>query len=293
MAKKIQKTASSRRFPFSLIFVVLFAAGVWWLWESPELSNWKEGALQYIDNRDITTLEARFLPEQIIQDHVEEILGKDKKTLKNSVLRYEPYLLLDVKYPDEQHKIREGVLLWGLKDGEMVINTETWETTHGFRDCLECKASRSDFKILQALAKKQGSLSLDDLQKELHLEREVLVSWIESAKQKHLIVQKGNLVQLHFENPKLLVSPQTQIKHPLVSKSLMKDERESKVYSHRQIMQTMQAAFGSDFKIRSEQEIYLPIYQMEVLNPDGSIQFSQWNALTGQKINPRYLSKGF
>lgn len=288
MAKN-EQPSSSRRFP-SIIFLLLIAAGGWWAWQSDIFENWKDRILQYVDNRDIVTLEARFLPEQIIEAHRQELLGNDKRTLQNTILKYYPYLLLDVKYPDMQ-RTREGVLLWGLIDGEMVLNTESWETTHGFRDCLECQATRSDFKLIQALARHQGSMPVEELQKELHLERDVLSTWIEGAKQKHLIVQKGSLLQLHFENPKLLVTPQTKIKQHLVSKPLGEGQKVPRIYSRNQIMNTIQAAFGNELKIRSEQEVFLPVYSIEILNPDGSVQVSEWNTLTGQRIIPHYLSK--
>lgn len=288
MAKKEQKN-SFRPLPFILSLIVLVVGG-WWAWHSVELANWKDQVLQYIDNRDIVTLEARFLPEQILEAHRLELLDSDKRTLQNTVLKYYPYLLLDVKYPDHS-KTREGVLLWGLNDGEMVLNTETWEATHGFRDCLECQANRTEFKILQALARRQGSMSIEELQKELHVEREILNSWIEGTKKKHLIVQKGNSLQLHFENPKLLVTPQTKVKQHLVSKPLGDGQKVARNYSRSQIIEITQAAFGSDFKIRNEQEVFLPVYSLEILNPDGSIQISEWNALTGQRIIPHYLSK--
>lgn len=288
MAKKEQQTSSSR-FPM-IILLVLLCGGGWWAWHSAALANWKDQVLHYIDNRDIVTLEARFLPEQIVESHKQELLGNEKRTLHHITLKYYPYLLLDVKYP-EQSKTREGVLLWGLHDGEMVLNTETWQTTHGFKDCLECHATQTDFKILQALARRQGTISLEDLKKELHVERDVLNSWIDEAKNKHLIVQKDNFLQLHFENPKLLVTPQTKINQHLVSKPRGDGLKMARNYSRNQIIEITQAAFGNDFKIRNEQEVFLPVYSMEILNPDGSIKISEWNALTGQRILPHYLSK--
>jgi hypothetical protein len=131
---------------------------------------------------------------------------------------------------------------------------------------------------------------LDDLQKELKVEREVLEIWVEGAKQKHLVVQKGNQVQLHFENPKLVMVPETKVKQSFVSKPLGENEKSSKTYSRSQMVGITQAAFGSDLKIRSEEEVFLPVYRFEILNPDGSIQASEWNALTGKQMVPRYLA---
>jgi len=287
MAKK-EKKNSFIRLP-NLFIIVLLTGGGWWAWHSPTLANWKDQLLQYIDNRDIVTLEAHFVPEQIVEAHRQELLGTDKRILQNTILKYYPYLLLDVKYPDYS-RTREGVLLWGLNDGEIVINTETWETTHGFRDCLECQATQSDFKILNALVRRQGIISLEELQKELQVERDILNTWIDGAKKKHLIMQKGISLQLHFENPKLLMTPQTRIKQHLVSKPLADGQKVPRTYSRSQILEMSQAAFGREFKIRNEQEIFLPVYSLEILNPDGSVQASEWNALTGKRIVPHYLN---
>lgn len=289
MAKKESEKSSSLRLPMMLLLICGVGAAAWWLLkDQPVVNNWKDQAFEYIDNQDIATLESKFTPEQIMEVHRAELIGQDKRSWQEPIYKFYPYLLLDVKYTEDQ-KSREGVLLWGLVDGEMVLNTETWETTHGFKDCLECQATRSDFKILQALARNQGTSSIENLQKELHVERETLDPWIESAKQKHLIVQKGTILQLHFENPKLLVAPQTRIKQQLVSKTATHAQKTPRTYSRNQILAIAKAAFGDDFKVRSEQEVFLPVYSLQVLNPDGSIYTSDWNAITGQRIYPYYM----
>lgn len=290
MPKKEPEKTSFLRLPMWLLLIFGFGGG-WWLWkENAAVDNWKDRIFEYIDNKDIWTLESKYTPEQIMEAQKSDIIGQEKRTWQEPIQKFYPYLLLDVKYTEDK-KSREGVLLWGLVEGEMVLNTETWETTHGFKDCLECKATRTDFKIMQALAKYQGTLSIENLQKELHVERETLDPWIESAKQKHLVVQKGTNLQLHFENPKLLVAPQTRIKQQLVSKPSAQAQKEPRMYSRSQILAIAKAAFGDDFKVRSEQEIFLPVYNLQVLNQDGSVYSSDWNAITGQRIYPYYINK--
>ena len=293
MAKKEKKQSSSFRLPtFRLpIFLLLFTIviGGWFVWQSSY--PWKDFLFQYIENGEILTWESRFTPEQIMAAHHSELIGDNNKRIyKEPSYKYYPYLLLDVKYTEDK-KTREGALLWGLTDGELVLNTDTWESTHGFKDCLECHANRYDFKILQALAKNKGSLTIESLQNELHVERDVLETWVEEAKTKHLIIQKGNLVQMHFENPKILATPKTHIKQHLVSKPITTAQRIPKVYSRGKIIELAKASYGNDLKIRSEQEIFLPAYSLEVLNPDGSIHTSDWNAVTGQRILPSYLNQ--
>lgn len=284
---KMEQKSSSRRFP-TLLIATLLGIGGWWLWNSPSLENWRDQIFHYIDNRDIVTLEAHYTPEQIIESHRSEIFGTEKRTLQNTSLKYYPYLLLDIKYP-ELSKTREGILLWGMHDGEIVLNADTWEKTHGFKDCLECHANRSDFKIIQTLARRQNMVTVEDLQKELKVERDVLDSWVEQAKKKHLVIQKGNFLQLHFENPKMLVFPQTRINQHFVNKPRGDGQKMSRNYSRNQIIEMTKAAFGNDVKIREEQEIFLPVFSLEILNPDGSIKTTEWNALTGLRIIPHYL----
>ncbi len=293
MSKKESHDQRGYSFRLPLIgLLVASAVGGWWAWENSSIvADWKDHLFHYVDNQDIATLESKYTPEQIMNAHRQELVGNDKKTFQEPIYKFYPYLLFDVKYTEDQ-KTREGVVLWGLTNGEIVLNTETWDTTHGFKDCLECQASRNDFKIIQALSKRQGALPIDELQRELKVEREVLEPWIESAKQKHLVVQKGQLLQLHFENPRFLVVPQTRLRQHLVSKPIVNSQKVAKTYSRNQIINMAQAAFGNDFKIRNEKEIFLPVYRLEVLNPDGSISASEWNALTGQRIQPSYFSQG-
>lgn len=281
MAKKEKITKSFISFPVILVLLALGGAG-WWFWDYSE--NVRNTLYSYIENSEILTLESKYTPEQLMESHRYDLLGSNtKRTFQEPTSKYYPYLLLDVKYTGDK-KSREGALLWSLNNGEMVLNTETWEVTHGFKDCLDCNATRNDFKVLLVLARHGGTLSVEDLQKELHIERELLEPWVASAKDKHLIIQKGNLLQLHFENPRILVIPQTKFKQHLVSKPIENGQRVSRTYSRNEIVKMAKAAFGDDFTIRSEREVFLPVYSLRVLNSDGSVHTVDWNAITGQKI---------
>lgn len=266
-----------------LVLVVCLGAGAWWLWstDSQAIHAFKT----YFDGGEVLTLEARFTPEQIVNAQRQSIIVDEHHILQEPTLKFYPYLMMDVKFLAPNEATREGVLLWSLTDGEIVINADTWETTHGFGEAIDAGASRNDFKILQALAFSQGGASRDDLIKKLHVEPQVLENWIASARDKHLIVQKGGEYYLHFQNPKFDVLPQTKITRPLVSKPYSYAVKLSGKYSAGNIEKNAKAAFGSDFTIRSSKEVYLPVYSIEVLNPDGSLFSTQWNALNGQRIH--------
>lgn len=268
-----------------LLIVILIAAGAlgWWLWNTQ--TGFRDTVAQYVENGEIQTLEAKYTPEQLMEAHRKELLPSAKYAFQDPQVKYAPYLLLDAKYSLGDKGTREGLLLWGLTDGEIVLDTESWERSHGFEDAINAQASRNDFRILFALARNNGSISRDQLQKDLHLERDILDPWIDSAAKKQLIVQIGGDLQLHMENPKILVLPQTKIKQAFVTKPYNHGQRMTKKYSRSQIETIAQAAFGPAFTIRNVSEVFLPVYCLCVLNPDGSTLTSYWNAVTGKQIN--------
>jgi hypothetical protein len=275
-----------RRSTVVILIVCLLVGGVW-IWSNESL---RDVFQQYIENGEFLTLEARYTPEQIMETHRKELLADAQRTFRESELKFHPYLLMEVKYTSDK-KSREGVIIWSHVDGEMVLNTESWEKTHGFEDTIIAGATRCDFKIINALAKNRGALTFEELQKELHLEKDIIQPWIESALSKHLIIHKGNEFQLHLQNPKILVQPQTKIAQWLVTKPYNYVQCITKKYSTYQLKNIAQAAFGEDFTIRNSHEIFLPVCSIGVLNPDGSIQTSYWNALNGQRISPKYMTQ--
>lgn len=265
-----------------LVIIVIAVAGAWLFWQ--DWSNLRDTAMRYIENGELTTFQARYTAEAILEEHRAELLLNPQYTLQETFIRYQPYLLIDAKYVPADRKTVEGIALWGLCDGEMVLDTDSWEQTHGFADAIEAGATRSDFKVLFALAKRGGSSTLEQLQNDLHLEPEALKPWLDSVQQKHLVIPLGREMQLHFQNPKLLVLPQTKIKQTFVSKEYHHGECLSRRYSRNQIEKNAQAAFGSNFTIRNSSEVYLPVYGISVLNPDKSVTTTYWNAVNGKRL---------
>jgi hypothetical protein len=273
---------------YTLILLAFLGIGSWWLWEHNTVVR---GFLaEYVDGNQFLTLEARYTPDQIMEQHRQELLGDEQHSFKEPSLKFYPYILMEVKYSLADKKTREGVILWGLEDGEMVLNTETWETTHGFDDLITAGATRADFKVVNALASKGNASTHEDLQKALQIEGEILDDWLQSVRQKKLVVQRGNVYQLHFQNPKLLVPPTTKINQWLVTKPYNHAMKVSSRFNRSEIEKTAKAAFGNDFTVRSAKEVFLPIYSIGVLNPDGSVRTTHWNALNGKRINPRYYA---
>ena len=271
------------------IIYILIAAGLiaggWWLYTTNEhVTGFVQ---QYVENGEFITLKARYTPEQIMELHRKELLVDDQHSYKESAIKYQPYLLLDVKYSQADKKTREGILFWSLVNGEMVLNSDTWEQTHGFEDAINANATRTDFQLMYALAKNKGTANFDQLKKELHVENETLQTWVNSALGKHLVIQKGNDIQLHFQDPKILVMPETKGNDMLVKKPYNYAQRMTRKYNVNQIQKIAKVAFGDDFTIRRSTEVFLPVYSIEVLNPDGSIFTSYWNAVNGQRIPTR------
>lgn len=269
---------------FTFLIGILGAAfGGWWVTtHHPEVINKIENL---INKGDLHTLELRFGATQIMDTHKKELL-KDKKHefLKPSVIFY-PYLLMEVKYSVSDHYTGEGVILWDLIDGEMVTNTKDWEKTHGFGDCLKNHATREEFKIINILARKSGSVDRETLSKTLRVENEILDAWVDSCRRKKLIVQSGNKYRLHLQHPKFSILPQTKLDNKLVTQPIKKASRLPAHFSSAQIIRMTRSAFGDDFNIRKTTLVYLPVHRIPIKNPDGSVHTSHWNALNGRLLD--------
>jgi len=269
----------------SLIFFGLVGYGIWWV--NDKHPEWKEKAYELIQSGEFATLEVRYTPEQIMEENKRHLLKSSKHKYLSPVLKFYPYLLLEVKYSISTEKTGESIILWDLIDGEMVTETKNWEKTHGFGDCINAKANKSEFQILNALAKRGGALERDALMNLLSSENPSLSAWIESCRRKKLIVLNGQNYRLHMQNPKLAISPQTEIYDRIVTKSFTNAPKITPRYSPREIKRVASFAFGEDFAIRTTRSVFLPVYSIVVQNPDGSLHSSYWNALNGKQILDR------
>lgn len=271
-----------------IVICLIFGLGGGWLilYSQGDLKN---AVSHYVTNNEFQTLEARYSPQQIMETHYRDLLGDDNHHYLEPSYKYHPYILMEVKFLTDK-KTREEVILWSLVNGEMVLNTDTWEQTHGFEDAINVKASHDDFKIINALARSNGFKTKEELIAELQMDAAAINPWIESAIDKHLITRKGNILQLHFENPKILVTPYTKFNRMLVTKPYQYSQLVPQKYSLSQIEKIVTAAFGS-MHIGNVTQVYLPIYGINVENPDGSITTTYWNAVNGQMISPKYFKK--
>lgn len=270
------------RFLFALCSLAGLCYGLWWIaGAKPEVKTKIE---EILNTGSFNTLEVRYSANQIMDAHRRKLLKDNRHRYLDPTMKFYPYVLLEVKYAVSEKKTKEGVILWDLTDGEMVIDTKEWEKTHGFGDCINAGADPAEFKIINALAQKGGTADREALSKTLHVDNDILDAWIEGCRRKQLIVQSGNRYRLHLEKPFLRTIPQTKISERLVTKSHRNSERVSNRYSLSQIERIARAAFGNEFAIRKSHDIYLPVHCITVQNPDGSIHSSHWNALNGKRL---------
>ncbi len=263
---------------YLLLFLSLATAVAWVIVNQEEI---RSSLHEYVENGDFLTLETRFSREHILAQHRK---AYPQAKISTPRLQFHPYLLMEVKYLNAFHKTEEGLLLWSLTEGEMILDTETWESTHGFADCILSGANHQDFQLLTALGRHSGGwATLQQLKQDLGIEEAQLTKWIKSVEKKHLAIHHSNIVQLHFSNPKFWVDPVTKVAQKFATKPLQHAQRLPKRFSRKQIQKAAEAAFGQHFAVRRTCEIFLPIYHVEGQNPDGTTRSVQWNALTGQR----------
>ena len=153
---------------YILFVALLIALGVFWSWIY--FPGFRGRVEDLLSSGTFQTLEVRYSAEAIMDAHRRELLKDGEHVYLEPSLKFIPYLLMEVKYNRTHDKTGEGVILWGLVDGEMVINTSTWEKTHGFTDCIASNATRQEFKIMNALASKGGSWDREGLSRFLNIE---------------------------------------------------------------------------------------------------------------------------
>jgi hypothetical protein len=244
----------------------------------------KAKVMDIIYSGNFHTLEARLSSKQIMEANKRKLLKDDRHHFLEPITLYSPYLLLEIKYTKPDHTTGEGIILWDLIDGEMVMNTEGWDKTHGYADCIKARLTKNEFKVINLLAERGGALDRGALARLLAAENETLDKVIDACRRKKLIVLTGNQYRLHLKSPKISVIPETSIDDHLVTKSLKNAQRLSQRFSEWQIRQLAESTFGADFAIRSTLNVYLPIYNITVGNPDGTFHTSYWNAISGKEI---------
>ncbi|MEM7175396.1 MAG: hypothetical protein AAF443_05690 [Chlamydiota bacterium] len=262
----------------TLITIGTLGYGAWWLNDAqPQL---KQVVLSRLNFGKFETFEATFTPKQIA---AKKRLAVPKES--ESSVKLHPYLLMRVKFTSRAAETEEGVILWDLIKGEMVLNTKHWETTHGFADCIDAKARAHEYTIIHTIAESDGNADHESLVTALNLDSSLADIWVERCQQKKLIVKQEDGYRIHLHNPVLCFTPSTEIATPLITSTQTRYERLARHYSPIQIKKAAQAAFGSDFAIRSMQDVFLPVYSIKIENPDGSLRTTFWNGLTGQQIH--------
>ena len=266
----------------TLITLAALGGGAYWVIQNkPE---YKVKALEMLSTGSFHTLEARYTAKQIMESQKRSLIKTSKHSYADPTVKFYPYLLLEVKYTNKEHQTGEGIILWDLIDGEMVINTKNWDKTHGFADCINSSTERYEFKILNLIALNGGKLDREGLSRALKIENNILDAWIDSCRKKKLIVQAGNSYRLHLQEPKLNVLPETVLHDRLATKSYKGAERLSRRYTSTQVRRIAESAFGNDFAIRSTIDVFLPVYSITVQNPDESMHTSYWNAVNGKPL---------
>ena len=270
-----------------IISTLLTLAGLGYgaYWANLNYPELRIKAMEYVNSGNFHTLEARFTAQQIMDINKRVLLKDERHHFLEPTVKFSPYLLMEVKYTHPGQGTGEGVILWDLLEGEMVLNTNLWEKTHGFADCITANLEKNEFKIVNALAEKGGILDRESLLRTLQIENDILGNWLNNCRRKKLVVQQGNQYRLHLQRPRLAVIPETLIDDRLVTKSYKSTERLPKRFSHSQVKRIAEAAFGQDFAIRHTLDVYLPIYCITIENPDGSLHSSYWNAINGHQLS--------
>jgi hypothetical protein len=232
----------------------------------------------------IETFETSIQPDELLSHQAQNLLLSKQHVWGPVRLYFSPHLFLQVKYSASGRATVNTAMLWDLIDGELVLNTNNFDRTQGFADCLNSKASADDFRLLHLLFKRGGSLSKEQMVNDLGMADETVCERVDSLKKRHLVVVSNDVVRIHVESPLLKVEPISTITKPVVHRKTTRSMLFPSTFKKTEIESLIQNAFGSDLAIRSSRIIYIPIYEVQVLNPDESLRKTYWNAISGQQL---------
>ncbi len=270
---------------YLLLLLAFIGVGSWWVYQN---SDTVSGFVQnYTEkpNNQFLALQPLFTADQVVDTHRSELPSHKSDTKLAPALKFYPYLLLDVAYNQSGSKKREGVILWSMDNGEMVLDTSTWNVSKGFGPMLSANADENDYRVIKTIAARGSSISREQLRRLLAVDSDVLDQWTESARRKGLIVQDGNVIRLRIPDANLAMPPFTNISQRLVTKSYSDVQKQPTKFSKDQIAQAAQAAFGPDIAIHEVKEVFVPVYSISMANPDGSVETTYWNALNGRRYS--------
>jgi hypothetical protein len=262
--------------------------GSWWLYHNNDKVE------QFVDsysskgkNQPFLALEAQYTAAEIEEAHRSE-LPDDRvdDNIQPALLLY-PYLLLDVVYNNPDQRSREAVILWNMDNGEIVLDTNTWQTTRGLGRLVDAQADQSDYEIVKALSAAGGKTRRDHLVRALKTDVGTADEWLDNARNKGLIVQEGNSYRLRDPNLRLNSFVATNINGRLATKPYARTKKQSTTFNKEQIKLAAQAILPPNVTVRELKEVFLPVYGISLTHPDGSIETTYWNALNGQKYVPQ------
>ncbi|WP_213318779.1 hypothetical protein [Chlamydiifrater volucris] len=243
-------------------------------------------AKKMIGSEQIFIIERSYSPEQVIEN----------LKYKNQDLYLEqcffPYVLLKARYQKEvpsrsgDYEILEGVLLWSLVNGEVVLDTETWNCSQGFRECLISKADRHDMLIMQTLISMGGSMNREQLIERLASKNFHVAKSIKSCHRKKLIFVQGDRVGIPFRKFQPLTNCMTTMNRSLVS--LMKPKGSIMIaekHSEDDIRSLASKVFGKNFYVIDTKKVFVPAYRITTKGTDGSQRTEFINAINGRKLD--------
>jgi len=166
----------------------------------------------------------------------------------------------------------------------MLLDTETFEMTNGFKEFISAQLDAWDFRLIHILMQHIDGLPQEELAEKAGLTPERAFEKIDSLKKKQLLVKKNESIRLHFASPLIKAKPETRFSQQLVTKIISSEHILPAQYRDVQLEKIARAAFTNDFVIRSKQHIFLPVIRLQVENPDSSMRSVYFNGVTGQKM---------
>lgn len=276
------------RTTYLLLLIGSLAIGSWWLYHNNDkVEEFLDSYTSTRNDQSFLALEPRFTAAQIEETHRSELPEERVDDHIQPELLLYPYLLLDVVYSNPDQRDREAVILWSLDNGEIVLDTNTWQMTRGLGRLVQAQSEQSDYDVVKVLSNMGGRARRDQLTRALKIDVGTAEEWLDNARNKGIIVQEGNTYRLRDAGLKINNFVATNIDRRLATKPYARTRKQATQFDKQEISLAAQAILPPNASVREWKEVYLPVYGISLRNPNGTVETTYWNALNGQKYAPQ------
>ncbi|MCK5787866.1 MAG: hypothetical protein KAH32_02615 [Chlamydiia bacterium] len=134
--------------------------------------------------------------------------GASSEATSAAFTAYYPHLLVYVRHFDANKTPHDLVQIWDMSDCEIVLNTETWQKTHGIEDLNASCRQENAYRIAEALSR-AGKATTKELSDSTGIPTQKIYQAMSSDKNSRVFINNKNIMSMSIPHSSLPEVPHT------------------------------------------------------------------------------------